>query len=416
MNGAGSSDPDSDILTYAWTGPFGTANGVNPTVSLPIGTHTVTLVVDDGKGGIATDQVNVQVVDTTGPDTQLTVTGGTLGSNGWYVNDVTVKTSGSDPVNGIGTCSADQSLTTDSAGTVFNGSCTDNAGNTGNAAPLTVKRDSTAPTTVGDSSISGNQATVTLTAGDTLSGIAETHYNVNGGADQTYTGPFVLTGAGAKTVSYFSTDRAGNKESAKVFDVTIGSSADACTAINVVDNFNRANGALGNNWRGTTGTSFYRIAGNKLDVQAGGPIVWNAATFGTSQAATITLSTISTRSPTQQGLLLKVQGGTDPGLGAIAIVYDAVNKAVRVSTLRRGLPVWKPYGNTSVTFANGDKLGACAKATGEVHVFKNDQAVAAITLNAADQAFFNGKGGRAGLWDLLANVAVLDDFSAGTTQ
>jgi len=296
-----------------------------------------------------------------------------------------------------------------------NGSCTDQAGNTANAAPLTVKRDSTAPTTVGDSSISGNQATITLTASDALSGITETSYNVNGGANQIYTAPFVLTGAGAKTVSFFSTDLAGNKESAKILNVSIGTSADTCTAINVLDNFNRANGSLGNNWRGTTGTSFYRIAGNKLDVQAGGPILWNAATFGTSQAAAIKLSSISTKSPTQ-GLLLKVQGGTEPSAGAIAIVYDGLTKKVRVSTLRLGVPIWKSYGNTSVAFANGDKLGACAKATGEVHVFKNDQAVATITLNAADQAFFNGKGGKAGLWNILANDAVLDDFGAGTTR
>ena len=415
LDGTGSNDPDGDVLTYTWTGLFGTASGANPTVSLPLGTHTIALVVHDGKGGTASDEVIVQVVDSTPPNTQLNVVSGTLGGNGWYVNDVTVRASGTDPVSGIASCIADQSLTTESSGTTFNGSCTDQAGNTGNAAPLTIKRDSTAPATVGDSSISGNQATVTLTASDALSGVAETRYNVNGGAEQTYTGPFVLTGAGAKTVNFFSTDRAGNKESGKILDVTIGSSTDACTAINVVDNFNRANGALGNNWRGTTGTSFYRIAGNKLDVQAGGPILWNAATFGTSQAAAIKLSSISTKSPTQ-GLLLKVQGRTEPSGGAIAIVYDGINKAVRVSTLRLGVLTWKSYGNTSVAFANGDKLGACAKATGEVHVFKNDQAVATITLNAADQAFFNGKGGRAGLWNLFANDAVLDDFGAGTAQ
>jgi hypothetical protein len=38
-------------------------------------------------------------------------------------------------------------------------------------------------------------------------------------------------------------------------------SVDVCTPTNVLDNFNRADGSIGANWRGATGTSFYRIAG-----------------------------------------------------------------------------------------------------------------------------------------------------------
>jgi hypothetical protein len=68
LDGSASSDPDDDILTYAWAGPFGTASGPTPTVSLPLGTHTVTLTVDDGKGGTASDTVIVTVQDTTPPE------------------------------------------------------------------------------------------------------------------------------------------------------------------------------------------------------------------------------------------------------------------------------------------------------------------------------------------------------------
>lgn len=69
LDGSGSSDPDpdNDPLTFAWTGPFGTASGPNPTVALPLGTHTITLTVVDGHGGTATDTVVVQVRDTTPP-------------------------------------------------------------------------------------------------------------------------------------------------------------------------------------------------------------------------------------------------------------------------------------------------------------------------------------------------------------
>jgi len=65
LDGSGSSDPGGDTLAYTWTGPFpegnGTVTGVNPTVTLPLGASTVTLAVDDGKGGTASDTVQINV-------------------------------------------------------------------------------------------------------------------------------------------------------------------------------------------------------------------------------------------------------------------------------------------------------------------------------------------------------------------
>lgn len=67
LDGTGSSDPDGDPLSYEWGGPFGTASGVSPSVTLPPGTHTLTLTVDDGNGGTDTDEVVVVVVDLAPP-------------------------------------------------------------------------------------------------------------------------------------------------------------------------------------------------------------------------------------------------------------------------------------------------------------------------------------------------------------
>jgi len=67
LDGTGSSDPVGDSLTYTWTGPFGTASGPTPVVSLGLGEHTITLTVDDGKGGTSSDSVVVAVRDTTPP-------------------------------------------------------------------------------------------------------------------------------------------------------------------------------------------------------------------------------------------------------------------------------------------------------------------------------------------------------------
>lgn len=130
----------------------------------------------------------------------------------------------------------------------------------------------------------------------------------------------------------------------------------------VLDTFNRANGGVGSNWSGVTGSSFYKLAANRLDVQLGGPLMWKTA-FGTTQDAFITLQTIDKQSPSQ-GPLLKVQPGSMPDAGAIAVAYDAQAKAVRVSTLRVNAKSWTAYPKQATAFANGDRLGAGA---GERH-------------------------------------------------
>jgi len=188
--------------------------------------------------------------------------------------------------------------------------------------------------------------------------------------------------------------------------------ADACLTPGLLDNFNRANGSLGKNWNGLTDQNFYKIANNRVDVQLGGAVVWKPTIFGPNQATFVTLSAVDALSPAQ-GVLLKVQTGTLPNAGAIAVVYDALAKAVRVSTLRLNTSTWTPYANTPVTFANGDKLGGCVKADGTVRVYKNNTLLATVTLNAADQQFFNAKGGKLGLWTLAAPSAFFDDFGGG---
>jgi PKD repeat protein len=63
FNGSGSSDPDGDPLTFSWHfGDAGSGSGVSPThtYSSP-GTYTVTLKVEDGKGGTNTAQTTAQI-------------------------------------------------------------------------------------------------------------------------------------------------------------------------------------------------------------------------------------------------------------------------------------------------------------------------------------------------------------------
>ncbi len=68
LDGSGSSDPDEDELTYSWIWDGGSATGVSPTVTFPLGTTTVTLVVNDGTVDSVPDTVDITVQDTTPPE------------------------------------------------------------------------------------------------------------------------------------------------------------------------------------------------------------------------------------------------------------------------------------------------------------------------------------------------------------
>ncbi len=67
LDGSVSSDPDGDVLSYAWSWNGGSATGVNPTVNLANGTYAITLTVDDGNGHQATATTTVTVQDTIAP-------------------------------------------------------------------------------------------------------------------------------------------------------------------------------------------------------------------------------------------------------------------------------------------------------------------------------------------------------------
>ena len=82
--------------------------------------------------------------DSSPPSAYLEVVAGTPGTNGWYVSPVVVRAIGADLQSGV-TCTADVTVGTDTAGTTVTGSCTNGAGMTTAADPITVKVDTTAP-------------------------------------------------------------------------------------------------------------------------------------------------------------------------------------------------------------------------------------------------------------------------------
>lgn len=72
LDGRDSYDPDNDpIVSYTWTGPFGTVTGATPTVTMPLGTSNVNLIVNDGAVDSEPDTVIITIADTRAPKVRV---------------------------------------------------------------------------------------------------------------------------------------------------------------------------------------------------------------------------------------------------------------------------------------------------------------------------------------------------------
>lgn len=61
LDGSGSWDSDGSIQSYAWNWTGGSAEGISPAVTLPLGTTVITLTVTDNGGATDTDNVSITV-------------------------------------------------------------------------------------------------------------------------------------------------------------------------------------------------------------------------------------------------------------------------------------------------------------------------------------------------------------------
>jgi len=66
LDGSGSTDPDGTIDSYEWKENDNlVATGVNPTIDISTGSHTLTLIVTDDSGDTSSDQVSIEISSTT---------------------------------------------------------------------------------------------------------------------------------------------------------------------------------------------------------------------------------------------------------------------------------------------------------------------------------------------------------------
>ncbi|HUM67575.1 MAG TPA: PKD domain-containing protein [Chloroflexota bacterium] len=180
----------------------------------------------------------------------------------------------------------------------------------------------------------------------------------------------------------------------------------------VLDDFNRADGAIGGNWSGST--TGYAVADNQLAHIGSGEedIYWNSTAFAVDQEAYITLQAIDLEGE-EIGLVLKSQSSTGYDSGLLEIVYNPDLELVTVwSYLEK--TGWVSYGKPiPITFEPDDQFGVRAMANGQVEVYKNGALVG--TRNVSGWPYYD-QGGYIGLFGYQAGDAILDDFGGGSVD
>ncbi|MES9616834.1 OmpL47-type beta-barrel domain-containing protein [Streptomyces tuirus] len=222
-----------------------------PVVVDQVGSHTVRYRAFDKAGNVSAEKsaaftvVAPQSDDTTAPETSATVSG-ERDAAGAYIDMATVTVSASDTGTGVNTI---EYAIGSGAWQPYTGPvmvhqvgehtvryrATDKAGNV--AAEKNVRftvvaappADTTAPVTgvtvEGTKNASGayvNSARVTVTATDEHgSGVERIEYSLDGGPYLAYSAPVVVDRAGAHTVAYRATDKAGNTAAARTVTFTV---------------------------------------------------------------------------------------------------------------------------------------------------------------------------------------------------
>lgn len=146
---------------------------------------------------------------------------------GWHTGNVTVTWDCTDLLSGPSAQPAASVVTGEGSNLSASSSCADTAGNTATKSVSGIMIDRTAPlTTVAGASNSwtNGSVTLTLTATDNLSSVADTLFSIDGGPALSGTAPSLST-QGDHTVAFWSIDGAGNIEPATTVHVKIDKSA-----------------------------------------------------------------------------------------------------------------------------------------------------------------------------------------------
>ncbi|MCW1967556.1 MAG: hypothetical protein KIH69_005480, partial [Anaerolineae bacterium] len=182
-------------------------------------------------------------------------------------------------------------------------------------------------------------------------------------------------------------------------------SATSFPSTGIIDNFNRANGALAAPWFGSL--SSYQINGNQLAPTTNGWVFWNA-NFAANQEAFIKL--INTQS-SEIGLILKYGVDSQGEIRFINVLFLPYYQSVVVFSYSRVNGLVEVGSETPLAMNAGDQLGARVKSNGQLEIFKNGVMVATRTITDSD---VNNNGGQIGILALPTGAMRFDDFGGGS--
>jgi hypothetical protein len=213
---------------------------------------------------------------------------------------------------------------------------------------------------------------VTLSASDAApgSGVAHTYRDINGGAYVAYAAPFTITKTGPINVSMYSTDVAGNVESAHsaVFTITAASTTTLTTSLNP-STFGQAV-----TFKATVAGSFGPVPTGTVTFMNGAAVLGTASLSGGAATFKTTALTVGVHN------IKAVYGGWAGNFGSTsAIVKQTVVKAATTTTLAssanpstHGKPVTF---TATVTGAFGGAI------TGPVHFYDGATLLASPSVN-----------------------------------
>ena len=365
LDGSASTDPDSDPLTYSWTWSGGSATGVSPSASFPLGTTAVTLTVDDGQGHTATAGTVVTVEDTTAPTVSagldVTLEATSLSGAGY---DVSAQASASD------TCCAVATSITPAGpyalgSTTVTVSATDCSGNTASDTMVVTVVDTTAPvlTPPADVTAEANAVSSTVSIG---SATATDIFPVSIGNNAPATYPL-----GTTLVTWTATDANGNTSSATQSVTVVDTTAPVLSVpVDVTAEANAVSSTV--SIGSATATDIFPVT---ISSDAPGTfplgttlVTWTATDAnGNSSSGTQNVTVVDTTPPAltvpvdvtveATGVLTPVAIGTATGTDIFLPV-----------TITNDAPASYPLGTTLVTWTATDANGNVSTATQNVTV------------------------------------------------
>jgi hypothetical protein len=185
----------------------------------------------------------------------------------------------------------------------------------------------------------------------------------------------------------------------------------------LLDDFNRANGALGSNWANVGGLagSDYVVASNKAKASGGnGASAWNASSFSSDQEVQVTLGALDTTA--QLWLLLMV---ANPAAGSFTgyLLVMQQHSTTYDLTLYRG-------NAGSYTTIVSTVSGISYSGTGDVFVLRKVGSALTVLQNGAPVSGFNAVTDSSpltgsayiGIGYSGSNVLSVDDFGGGATS